>query len=524
MKMGCFLLNKYPTTPSLYFSSIPTSTKLTLADIMEDGDYKHIMEQMKKEKEEKEAEAKKRAKKIKEMEKGKEAKNMWGSELCWSPCSTPMATASPSSTPMATASPCSTPGPDKQKKTSSKTYEEKLGGLWIKKIFTKAKLTSWEVHWNSEIPPEAQGNLLPFFISTKYRPDIWLSFRYEGKLYQLLLIEVLSNEDIDLTVAECERSLIHQIRVFRNLDRTVTEVIGFVIPTSKVPCELLEVTIRWNESNLKFESSLTILSKDELIAEIVRVAKIQEGLIKKMAHNHQDTFFLPINTRIIFKSEEAIQLPSGQSIVVANGKYVYKYIIDPETERNFRQRLIQHFSKLDTINCLSLPKMLTEDDGEHSVGRFRGVFMKYDRIIYPLVREEAKQCIIDFLQQSAQALLELHGIGFSHLDVRVENIGFKYTDDEVKAVLIDLDSFLPISDAPTSISTESRMCRPPLGISTSDNSHLDWKQFGIMAAYVASSPLRVSHQDYHSDKYSFGEIENDPFISKLICEGTIMDA
>ncbi len=76
--------------------------------------------------------------------------------------------------------------------------------------------SSLKGNWNCQIPPEAQGHLSPFYISRKYRPDVWLSFLFQGVVYQLLMIEVLSNEDIDLTVSELDRSLINQIRVFRN--------------------------------------------------------------------------------------------------------------------------------------------------------------------------------------------------------------------------------------------------------------------------------------------------------------------
>lgn len=45
-----------------------------------------------------------------------------------------------------------------------------------------------------------------------------------------------------------------------------------------------------------------------------------------------------------------------------------------------------------------------------------------------------------------------------------------------------------------------------------DNRHRDWKQLGIMAAYVASHPHIVTHEDYHNPKFTFP-------IKTLIVEG-----
>lgn len=219
MTLGCFMLDKYPITPSEHLSRLQNATKFTLADLMGDEVFQGVKKQIEADKI-KEEEAKQR---------NHLPTNRWGSQ--WSG-----------------ASPCSTPGPqmkDEQKKQEKekKLYEEKAGGLWIKELLAR-KRPGWEVHWNSEIPKEARGNLEPFFTSPKYRPDIWLSLTLNGNLYQLLMMEVLSNEDIDLTVSECDRSLLNQIRVFRNRDISISELSGFVLPTSKVSCELLQVTVK----------------------------------------------------------------------------------------------------------------------------------------------------------------------------------------------------------------------------------------------------------------------------------------
>ncbi len=80
--------------------------------------------------------------------------------------------------------------------------------------------------------------------------------------------------------------------------------------------------------------------------------------------------------------------------------------------------------------------MLKSEDGEIVLSKYKQLYLKFEKIIYPLRRKQAKQCIQDFLSESAEALLKFHEIGFSHLDVRLENIGFRVIDGTIKAVLL----------------------------------------------------------------------------------------
>ena len=49
-------------------------------------------------------------------------------------------------------------------------------------------------------------------------------------------------------------------------------------------------------------------------------------------------------------------------------------------------------------------------------------FHIFERQMPPLTKFEAKECLCDLLTQTAIALLELHTIGYAHLDVRLPNI------------------------------------------------------------------------------------------------------
>ena len=483
---------KFPTTPSAWLSNFET-TKLKLTDLMGADLWKRLEKQLKEEK---------AGKNIpKEMKSPKT--NKWGAQYVEASVG---------------ASPLTIPCGGKQAEKKEKVYEEKAGGKWLEQL---VEGTGWDVHWNCEIPKHAQGYLRPYYMSPKYRPDIWLSVTLDECCYQLLLIEILSKADIDLTVQECERSLIHQLRVFRNYSVYVTEVIGFVLPTTKYACEILEVSIQWNEHSLWFQSNIKALTQKQFMERIFAIGHLQHDIIAKQLHRRSnECFFLPVNAQLLFNDKKAVQLPSGQSIVVASKEMVYKSIIDLEVSLDFQTRLLDSFSKLEHLDCVSLPTMQIVDECVE-LKRKKG-FMQFTKVIYPLERKEAQQCLMDLLQESAKALRKLHDAGFAHLDVRLENIAFKLNPDggSVNVILIDFDSFLPINDNPRTVSSSSRMSVPPKDVSAYNNTHLDWKQLGMVAAYVASYPKPISHEEYHSVKFCFGPVEEEAFVENLLLKGT----
>lgn len=143
-----------------------------------------------------------------------------------------------------------------------KAYDEKIASLWLKDIFASRG-------WNGHIPI-IQEKLQSYFIKTSVQPDMWLGAT--PKNYPLLLAEILSKCDLDLTVEECERGLIDQLRLYRNYDTACKELHGFVLPASvkvfetmtdkackkesKRKCPILKVTVKWHEETLGFRSKL----------------------------------------------------------------------------------------------------------------------------------------------------------------------------------------------------------------------------------------------------------------------------
>ena len=206
-------------------------------------------------------------------------------------------------------------------------YEERVAGIMFRKALEKNSL-GWVVNWNCQIPLIVK-NLQPYFIAELYRPDVWVAVDIQGELFPLVMIEVLSQKDIDLTVGELERALINQLRFYRSYDCSVKKVTGFVVPTTVTECPLLEVTMEWNKRKLRFESDMEIIANmDELIEKVETCGKLNETNVfnfvsNKMAFN---PFFLPVGADVLEElfGSGAIQIYSGQSIVVAQEEHIYK--------------------------------------------------------------------------------------------------------------------------------------------------------------------------------------------------------
>ncbi len=217
--------------------------------------------------------------------------------------------------------------------------------------------------------------------------------------------------------------------------------------------------------------------------------------------------------------EGAIQLPAGQSVVVVHEEHIYKMVVNLYLLDSYERRICHNYTKLNDLDCISLPEVINRSE-TCMILKVKNDFLKFKRLIYPLRREAAKECLKEFLLKIYCALDKLHKCGFGHLDVRLENICFRYDDsaNDYKVVLIDLDVLQEIEQPSYGLASESRMSHQPPGSTLSNNSYLDWSQLGLMTAFIASHPLVVKHEDYHDPNFKY-LIEQDLFIETLMKKG-----
>ena len=140
--------------------------------------------------------------------------------------------------------------------------------------------------------------------------------------------------------------------------------------------------------------------------------------------------------------------------------------------------------------------------------------MKTPLLIYPLRKDKAVQC---FIIKAAEAVQSLHDYEYVHLDIRLENVCFQQnTDGDVNAVLIDFEFMQPCRTFPSRISFESSM-----GImerSFMDTKCLDWKQVGLMAAFILETK-EINNEKYHDPKFKFEAEGDNLFVKCLIRQG-----
>ena len=243
-------------------------------------------------------------------------------------------------------------------------YEERITGIMFDKALKK-NCPQWVVKWNCQIALIVK-NLQPYFIAELYRPDVWVAVDIQGELFPLVMIEVLSRKDIEVTVGELERALINQLRFYRSYDCSVKKVTGFVVPTTVTECPLLEVTM---ECRFQFESDMEIIANmDELIEKVETCGKLNETNVFNFVSNRMafNPFFLPVGADVLEKlfGSGAIQIHSGQSIVVAQEKHIYKLSINPTVAMATEEKIVHNFAKLkDVEECLALPQAFQKTCG-----------------------------------------------------------------------------------------------------------------------------------------------------------------
>ena len=126
--------------------------------------------------------------------------------------------------------------------------------------------------------------------------------------------------------------------------------------------------------------------------------------------------------------------------------------------------------------------------------------------------------LVSFMVRTASALQELHGFGYSHLDVRIPNVCFsqeKNPEGEYDVKLIDLDRCVRISARDIS-GYVGEMYNKPLGWTTDK---LDWKQLGLLAGRVITK-----HQKSDEAIIRSTFVSRDQCLKELISEGKLSSA
>lgn len=176
-------------------------------------------------------------------------------------------------------------------------------------------------------------------------------------------------------------------RFFRNVDAEITECVGFVLPTSDEACPILCVTLQWEDEDLIFVSKLSYCDPSDFLCDAIKKQKV---MAMKYSRKNYVPHFLKLSESCLSNrfGENSKQVPSGQSIVVTNDTLVYKLIVSPEVYMAYQRTIGKIKRKQVQTEYLSLPLTQEKD------------FFVYERLIYPLTREEARTCLKDFIKKN----------------------------------------------------------------------------------------------------------------------------
>ena len=341
--------------------------------------------------------------------------------------------------------------------------------------------------------------LVPYIHSTNNRPDgvVLKAFSTSTLPLPLCILEVHSSPYKN-SVSQTAVDVLQQFRLLRCFNHNITECIGFTFPKYGTKSAVTKVRV--------------CVELVELVVHLkpLKLTEVQHEIEQTLEHALRFTCaermlcFLRLSPSEmhhigICLGTEVIQQPTKHSILFKSrdDKWFYKFV----PQANQRHTVIMVAEA--TRGALHVTPYYTV------MGRLQ--LFKVPTQLPPLTPDQLKRCIPDFLEKTATALEELHGLGFAHLDVRLPNICFALHDGHYIVKLIDLDRCYPSSVKRGLGYGKAEMYQYPYGAQSVVQ--LDWKQLGLLAAKAI---LNQDHEVLVKDM----RVAEDPVLSSLIFKGT----
>ena len=204
--------------------------------------------------------------------------------------------------------------------------------------------------------------------------------------------------------------------------------------------------------------------------------------------------------------EEAAQVACQSAILVGSKDYYYKMPISRFSASFMRYTMSQ-------LKCSADP--ITFDCIISKTGKM-AEFLRSPTLPHdPMDRDEAKQCLYNLVKEVAHAIQDLHALGWTHQDIKLDNICY---NADYQPVLIDLDRVVDIRQHPPHVYPDS--CMYTVGF---DPQQMDWLQLGWLAAWAYCSPSGTEYHNRRLDDLP-ETCQNDTFLMDLITEGMCMSS
>ena len=323
--------------------------------------------------------------------------------------------------------------------------------------------------------PTGIDHLSPLFASLDKGPDAFAQRKItESCTLPIMYIEVHSGNttaSYENTLAKLLIEVIDQVRLLGNYQSTFSECIGFVFPNMEEPSFAAKLTLKWTESFL-FEYMFCALKKEVVKKEIKSaVGAIYSKLSSSLDVDAGMRYFIRLSEQSLLQvGEGLIQVPSKYNIVLCDQDYYYKMFPDVKAELT-----------CNIMKCRSCGLSCDQLSISCFVKPFGIVcFYGFEKLPYQISRDQAKQCLYQFVVEVNDALDVLHNhFAFAHLDIKLDNICF---NKNFKPVLIDFDRAMPVdysADALPGLYPNGIMySKPELAEDMWEYKHADFKQLG----------------------------------------------
>ena len=376
-----------------------------------------------------------------------------------------------------------------------KSSSEDLCLLFFEEVVKGMKMKEVKITVRKEVA--GFEKLYPLYVTTDQRPDLNV-FRETDDL-PLILVEVHSSP-FAATVNKTIIGVTDQLRLYRTYNASITRCVGFAFPKKDVKQCVVLVSVTWEK--LRFRYTLTPIKIDSVRGTIEHELRAATESAPSTS-NQELRFLVPLSQEDLGlfgggANGSPVQLPSRASILVRHGMDYFK-----------SPALLEEADKLKSLILSVSPRALPTiklqfvEVGHMDYYKYRGIPND------PLTHPEAKSCLYDLVPKLVQVIESFHQNGWTHQDIRLENICF---DEDCMPVFIDLERCRE--------SSESRYRGKGCMYSMHGSIKTDWLQLGLLVCWVLYPGLgqEEEEENYHTRKCEKICLK-DPFLKSLIGKG-----
>ena len=385
---------------------------------------------------------------------------------------------------------------------------------------------NWQAKANCEVA--AFKKLQPMICSERQRPDTAVYYGNEVGFTSETCSSPMLWTERKATLGAADLLRLQRWKGYTDINSITT----FAFPNMQESSCLTEITVTWK--SFRFYTKLTRHSNMvEGLKRLEAVLAAQCSSIFNHPRPYADHFPGPCNAMVRLSRAEMVELLMEES----GGLEESGAVTNDPVQMMFSTHVLMVcnntvykvvYNANEVISLLTVHSLYANKEHDRLIKlqpniekkmKFGIDVFQYPKVKYaPLKVEDARQYLGYLVTEIRECIVQLHSIGLSHNDVRLENICF---NGEYKAVFIDMDRCCYLSNVHPLFQCSSRFNSCMYSVSNSSNfksGKTDYYQLGWLVAWV----LDTSSENYHQRTWDTQDaaIKNNRFISELICTGS----